>query len=132
MICLFHLLSYVINFMLLDICYLKYQIEFLFFVLIFYILYQFDFFYFDLLRFCYHEKFFILYELFFQLNYTIFDRNFAADYPIFNDFTIPWPLPLPHLYYYKCLVIKALRDFPQFKRFFTICYHIGIQFILNP
>ena len=23
----------------------------------------------------------------------------------------------PHLYYYKCLVIKALREFPQFKGF---------------
>ena len=44
-----------------------------------------------------------------------FVRNFAADYPIFKDFTIPRSLTSPLLYFYNNLVFKALRDFPQFK-----------------
>lgn len=55
------------------------------------------------------------------------DQNFAADYPILYDFTIPRSLPSPSIYFYIELVVKTLRDFPQFKRFFSTCYHVGIQ-----
>nr|DAR61733.1 MAG TPA: hypothetical protein [Caudoviricetes sp.] len=37
---------------------------------------------------------------------------------IFNVFTIPWSLTLPQLYFYNCLVIKAIKTFPHFKKFF--------------
>nr|DAX21348.1 MAG TPA: hypothetical protein [Caudoviricetes sp.] len=43
-------------------------------------------------------------------------RNFAADYPIFNNFTIPALfLRGRYIRYRYSLVIKALRNFPQFK-----------------